>query len=80
MDLHLNNEPRDIRMLYRARVIEDYDGFMNDVMRTFGGPCIDCTRRAVCGGVYSQYADLRGWSEFAPIADDADARRPTRTA
>jgi MoaA/NifB/PqqE/SkfB family radical SAM enzyme len=67
IELHLNKEYRDIRMLYRGRVIEDYDEFMNDVMRTYGPPCENCSVRGFCGGVYTQYADLRGWGEFFPI-------------
>ncbi|HXT69374.1 MAG TPA: radical SAM protein [Vicinamibacterales bacterium] len=65
--LHLNNEYRDIRMLYRGRVIDSYDDFMNDVMRAYGDPCASCTVREACGGVYKQYTDLRGWAEFEPI-------------
>lgn len=67
MELQLNNETRGIRMLYRGRVLEDYDVFMNDVMRIFGEPCENCAVRALCGGVYKQYVDLRGWEEFASV-------------
>jgi MoaA/NifB/PqqE/SkfB family radical SAM enzyme len=67
MDLHLNNDYRDIRMLYRGRILESYDAFMNDVMRSFGDPCDECAMRCQCGGVYTQYTDFRGWGEFSPI-------------
>src|SRR5207248_2927818 len=49
--LHLDNQYREIRMLYRGRVIEDYDAFMNDVMRVHGEPCDRCSVRGRCGGV-----------------------------
>jgi MoaA/NifB/PqqE/SkfB family radical SAM enzyme len=71
MDLHLNNEYRDIRMLYRGRIIENYDEFMNGVMRTYGEPCVECAMRTKCGGVYTQYVDLRGWREFSSIGATA---------
>lgn len=69
MELQLNNEYRGIRMLYRGRVIEDYDQFMNDTMRTFGPPCDGCEKGSLCGGVYPQYTALRGWGEFSAIRD-----------
>jgi MoaA/NifB/PqqE/SkfB family radical SAM enzyme len=70
VDLHLDNEYREVRMLFRGRILENYDAFMNEVMRTFGEPCNDCAVRAACGGVYTEYTDLRGWGEFAPIQRD----------
>lgn len=69
--LSLNNEKRDIRMLYRGRVIDDYDRFMSDVMRVYGEPCVECTMRSQCGGVYQQYVDQRGWDEFSPLRASA---------
>jgi MoaA/NifB/PqqE/SkfB family radical SAM enzyme len=63
----LNNEMRDIRMLMRGQIIEDYDQMMSDAMRIFGTPCAECGVRAHCGGVYPQYIDYNGWSEFSPI-------------
>jgi len=66
MGLHLNNEYRNIRMLYREAIL-DYDTFMNDRMRRFGEPCESCIKRSACGGVYKEYLDLRGWGEFSPI-------------
>lgn len=66
-DIHLNNEYRSIRMLVRGRVIDDYDAFMSEKCRTFGPPCEGCSVRTRCGGVYPEYAELRGWSEFVPM-------------
>jgi MoaA/NifB/PqqE/SkfB family radical SAM enzyme len=79
MNLHLSNEYRDIRMLYRGRVIESYDEFMNDVMRKHGEPCRNCAVQKACGGVYVQYIDLRGWKEFLPMKD-AEVATPESTA
>jgi MoaA/NifB/PqqE/SkfB family radical SAM enzyme len=64
---HLNNEYRDIRMLMRGVVIEDYDAFMSDTCRVFVPPCGDCAVRDLCGGVYPEYVQLRGWSEFSAL-------------
>jgi len=66
-ELRLDKDYREIRMLYRGRVIENYDLFMNDVMRIYGEPCVDCGARDECGGVYTQYIELRGWKEFAAV-------------
>ena len=65
--LHLNNEYRDIRMLMRGSVIDNYDAFMSEKCRVFGPPCERCSVRSHCGGVYPEYVELRGWSEFAPL-------------
>ena len=66
-NLHLINDYREIRMLIRGRVIDNYDAFMNDECRSFGPPCTNCTARDRCGGVYPEYVELRGWSEFTAI-------------
>jgi MoaA/NifB/PqqE/SkfB family radical SAM enzyme len=65
--LHLNNQYREIRMLMRGHVIDNYDDFMSDKCRTLGPPCQGCSARDDCGGVYPEYVELRGWSEFIPI-------------
>lgn len=70
-DLHLNNEYRDIRMMIRGRVIDDYDAFMSDSMRVFGSPCQGCGVRKACGGVYREYISYRGWNEFHPLPGPA---------
>lgn len=67
--MHLNNDYREIRMLYRGRVIDSYDAFMNNAMRCYGPPCEECSMRESCGGVYKQYLDLRGWGEFERFQD-----------
>lgn len=72
-EFHLNNEYRDIRMLYRGRVIDSYDAFMSQVMRVYGEPCVGCAVRDACGGVYKQYIDLRGWAEFDTVFTPAFA-------
>jgi MoaA/NifB/PqqE/SkfB family radical SAM enzyme len=79
VDFHLNNEYRDIRMLMRGVVIEDYDAFMSHVCRVFGPPCASCPVRESCGGVYPEYVELRGWDEFSAIPA-ADAPQPVSVA
>jgi MoaA/NifB/PqqE/SkfB family radical SAM enzyme len=69
----LNNEHREIRMLMRGQVINDYERFMSDVMRVFGEPCQHCRLKAQCGGVYPQYIEYNGWKEFAPILDTSSS-------
>lgn len=66
--LHLNNEYRAIRLLMRGAVIDDYDSFMRDDMRTFGKPCEKCSVRELCGGVYPEYLEYYGWGEFRPLS------------
>lgn len=67
-ELHLNNMYRDIKMLMRSNVINNYDQFMNNACRVFGEPCERCTVRERCGGAYPEYVQFHGWHEFAPIA------------
>jgi len=74
LNLQLNEESREIRMLMRGRVIESYDGFMNDSMRAFGRPCEACAMRERCGGVYREYSAYRGWDEFTPFSDEEASR------
>ena len=64
----LNEGVREIRMLMRGHIIDNYDNFMSDAMRVFGEPCAKCTVRSKCGGVYPQYIDYNGWNEFSAIA------------
>lgn len=65
--LQLNEESREIKMMIRGKVVESYDGFMNDSARTFGHPCDTCAVKEACGGVYWEYAAHRGWDEFRPM-------------
>jgi len=69
MDLHLHNEHRKVRMLMRGEVIENYDSFMNKGMRIYGTPCERCILRDLCGGVYPQYIEYRGWDEFSGVEE-----------
>ncbi|MEY9748893.1 MoaA/NifB/PqqE/SkfB family radical SAM enzyme [Bradyrhizobium japonicum] len=63
-DLHLNEQGRQIKMLMRGLVIDDYDQFMNTTCRRYGDVCEPCKVRSRCGGVYPEYLARRGWSEF----------------
>ncbi len=69
----LENEYRDIRMLFRGSVLTDYDEFMEREMRTYGPPCQTCAVQSHCGGVYPQYVQRFGWSEASPVSE-AEAR------
>lgn len=53
-------------MLFRDKVLDDYEAYMDSSMRTHGEPCEQCPSRGPCGGVYREYAEFRGWSEFGP--------------
>ncbi|WP_284509516.1 radical SAM protein [Caballeronia sp. GAFFF3] len=63
-ELQLNENPRQILMLMRGHVIEDYDKFMSSQCRVFGPPCGSCSHRSKCGGAYPEYVSRIGWSEF----------------
>lgn len=75
--LHLNNDYRDIKMMIRGQVIEDYDAFMSNSMRTYGESCKPCAVRSQCGGVYREYVGYRGWNDFQPLsASDVPVSAP----
>ncbi|MGJ6964125.1 radical SAM protein [Streptosporangium sp. G11] len=63
-ELAIEDGTRSIRMMYQGSVVDDYDAFMDDEMRSYGPPCDGCPLRAQCGGVYNEYAERRGWEEF----------------
>jgi MoaA/NifB/PqqE/SkfB family radical SAM enzyme len=67
LNLHLNEHDRDIKMLMRGQTLNDYDEFMNEACRVYGPPCVSCSARKPCGGVYREYVEFRGWSEFNPL-------------
>lgn len=68
--LAIEYEKREIRMLYQRRVFDNYDYFMDTSCRTQGPPCQNCRYRTSCGGVYQEYIDQRGWSEFTTVPRD----------
>jgi MoaA/NifB/PqqE/SkfB family radical SAM enzyme len=63
--LAIEDGTRFIRMMYHGEVYDNYDEFMDDQTREFGAPCEGCPLRQDCGGVYLEYAERRGWDEFA---------------
>lgn len=65
--LAIEYEKREIRMFYQRHVFDNYDYFMDTSCRTQGPPCQDCRYRTICGGVYKEYIDQRGWSEFTGV-------------
>jgi MoaA/NifB/PqqE/SkfB family radical SAM enzyme len=78
--LHLNEETRDIKMLMRGDVIENYDSFMSRDMRILGACCLKCPKQDQCGGVYPEYVDYFGWEEFSAIGEPSSRsfRRKSR--
>lgn len=64
LDMVVEDGTRDIRMLYQGRVFDNYDEFMDRECRVHGEPCEGCRLRDRCGGVYREYLERRGWSEF----------------
>jgi len=63
--LAIEDGTRFIRMMYHGGVYDNYDEFMDTQTREHGAPCEGCPLRADCGGVYLEYAERRGWDEFA---------------
>jgi MoaA/NifB/PqqE/SkfB family radical SAM enzyme len=63
--LAIEDGSRFIRMMYHGEVYDNYDQFMDDQTREHGAPCDGCPLRSDCGGVYLEYAERRGWAEFA---------------
>lgn len=57
------------KMLYHDMVFDDYEEFMDREFRSKGIPCIDCPHIKVCGGVYKEYIEKRGWDEFGVKSD-----------
>jgi MoaA/NifB/PqqE/SkfB family radical SAM enzyme len=72
--LAIEDGTRFIRMMYQGEVYDNYDQFMDDQTREHGAPCEGCALRAECGGVYLEYAERRGWDEFAAARADMTAR------
>ncbi len=53
-----------LKVFYRKMVIDDYNKFLTDTIRTFGEPCTCCKKRKICTGVYKEYVNKYGWNEF----------------
>lgn len=73
--LAIEDGTRFIRMMYHGEVYDNYDQFMDDQTREHGEPCEGCPLRADCGGVYLEYAERRGWSEFTAAREALPAYR-----
>lgn len=65
-ELQLESRARDVPLLWKGRVIDSYDEFM-DEGRRHGPMCSGCGKRPVCGGVYREYVELRGWSGVGAV-------------
>lgn len=61
---HVGRRDGKIGMEVRDLWINDYDLFMDQVCRTKGEECTTCKLNPACGGVYKEYIEKRGWSEF----------------
>lgn len=57
---------QQLKVLYRTIIIDDFNKFLTQTIRTFGLQCENCLKRDVCSGVYKEYANKQGWSEFHP--------------
>jgi len=73
LDALFINYYRNIKMLMRGTVIDNYDRFMDQHCRVHGPPCTTCAERSRCGGVYKEYVEMRGWSEFIAIGANESA-------
>jgi MoaA/NifB/PqqE/SkfB family radical SAM enzyme len=52
------------KMLFRNYIIEDYENYMDKMMRVQGEVCHACSENKKCGGVYKEYVQKFGWKEF----------------
>jgi MoaA/NifB/PqqE/SkfB family radical SAM enzyme len=66
--LAIEDGTRMIRMMYQGVVQDSYDDFMDGECRSYGPPCGGCPLRGRCGGVYDEYSERRGWTEFGLTA------------
>jgi MoaA/NifB/PqqE/SkfB family radical SAM enzyme len=64
---HLGRREGRIGMEIRGEWINDYDLFMDRSCRVKGEQCMTCGLNQVCGGVYKEYVEKRGWSEFHAV-------------
>ncbi|WP_432822448.1 radical SAM protein [Trichloromonas sp.] len=68
---HKRQQQRDIRMLFRAWVFDDYEQFMDRTCKMMGEPCLNCGQAPRCGGVYKEYLEFCGWDEFGSQPESA---------
>jgi MoaA/NifB/PqqE/SkfB family radical SAM enzyme len=69
-------ENNNYKVLFRSFVMEDYENHMDDFSRVKDTRCDGCVFNSVCGGVYKEYAEMIGWSEFHPVTE-TPADEPT---
>lgn len=69
-ELQLEAQPRDVPLLWKGRVIESYDEFM-DEGRVKHDDCRRCVFVDRCGGVYREYVEQRGWYGLRPVEPSA---------
>lgn len=64
--LHIEQLGREIPLLHKSLIIDSYDGMMDDG-RIKRAKCSECILNQICGGVYKEYIEYRGWEEFNPV-------------
>ena len=67
-NLQLEARPRDVPLLHKGKVTNNYDDMMDGQRLKHSKKCSVCKFDRVCGGVYREYIGFRGWGEFEPIA------------
>lgn len=63
-------EDQHFKMLFRGVIIDNYETYMDQTMRTHGDTCENCAYMKQCGGVYKEYIAVRGWDEFAEFVKE----------
>lgn len=63
-------ENQKFKMLFRGVIINNYENYMDDTMRSQGDLCKNCAYNKQCGGVYKEYIAVRGWNEFAAFVEE----------
>lgn len=65
----IESRARDVPLLWKGRVLADYDRFM-DEGRIKHPLCGFCIHDRSCGGVYREYVRYLGWKGLAPVRPD----------
>lgn len=62
-------ENTNFKLLYHNFILPNYAEFMSNKTRGLGEICKTCIYKndKICGGIYNEYIEKYGWSEFAEI-------------
>lgn len=55
-----------LKMLHGKIIMNDYNSFLAEATCTYASQCETCSKHDVCSGVYKEYVNIQGWSEFQP--------------